>query len=206
MTPEPIPVSNFKDFVAEVGKLENRHWVFRGHGRVGWQIESSLARYLRSHQRNILKTSFDPREAGSIQTFRKSAHLFLNHLPDRKDTLSWLAVMQHFGAPTRIIDFTFSPYVALFFAASEAAPKIDWGENPTNIDGKYESFEVHAIQQRAIRDQAAKVLGISDDPWAAITASVQGVRSRRILSVSFKENGKMLVRPHNKGCSWFRVK
>jgi hypothetical protein len=40
--PEPIPVDSFKDLVTKVEELKNPHWVFRGHGRVNWRIESSL--------------------------------------------------------------------------------------------------------------------------------------------------------------------
>ena len=37
-------------------------------------------------------------------------------LPDKKDKLEWIALMQHYGTPTRFLDITFSPYVAAFFA------------------------------------------------------------------------------------------
>jgi hypothetical protein len=40
----------------------------------------------------------------------------LRDLPEAHDNLEWLALMQHHGAPTRLLDWTRSPYVALFFA------------------------------------------------------------------------------------------
>ncbi len=53
-----------------------------------------------------------------IANFKRSAHLYLDHTPDKELDFEWLSVMQHFGAPTRLLDFSFSPYVGLFFALS----------------------------------------------------------------------------------------
>ena len=63
------------------------------------------------------------REERAIRIFRRKAHIYL---PDRtvlSDDLRCLAMMQHHGAPTRLFDFTKSPYVAAFFALEQATEK-----------------------------------------------------------------------------------
>jgi FRG domain len=40
----------------------------------------------------------------------------MRDLPEADQYVDWLAIMQHYGAPTRLLDFTRSFYVAAFFA------------------------------------------------------------------------------------------
>src|SRR5438445_599273 len=65
---------------------------------------------------------------------RKSIH-FLQHIPDRDDDFPWLALMQDHGAPTRLLDFTWSPYVAAFFALHNTTHEgVIWACNPAEIE------------------------------------------------------------------------
>jgi len=42
-----------------------------------------------------------------------------NLIPDDEDLVGWWQLMQHYRAPTRLLDWTRSPYVATYFAVIE---------------------------------------------------------------------------------------
>lgn len=47
-------------------------------------------------------------EAGLVRHFKRRCHHFLADPPDRDDWLELIALMQHYGAPTRFLDWTYS--------------------------------------------------------------------------------------------------
>jgi hypothetical protein len=59
-----------------------------------------------------------------LNQFKRQAHHYVTDIPPyaiQYDQLEWLALMQHYGAPTRLLDFTYSFYVAAFFAIERAS-------------------------------------------------------------------------------------
>jgi hypothetical protein len=79
--------------------------VFRGLARASYRNISSLAR---------LAGDYPTLERHLLRNFRKYAH---RERPG-PTTWDWLALAQHHGLPTRLLDWTFSPLVALHFATS----------------------------------------------------------------------------------------
>jgi hypothetical protein len=93
-------------------------WAFRGQQNAQWRLESSLSRYMRDYVDD--HGQWRAREERAIRVFRRKAHNFLAHPDILADDLRCLALMQHHGAPTRLLDFTKSPFVAAFFALERA--------------------------------------------------------------------------------------
>jgi len=96
------------------GAGEPNRWIFRGVPNVSYGLLNSLERELSSNPYWATK----PAEAERfvIGQYKKSAHHYVSDLPRETPEIEWLALMQHHGAPTRLLDWTRSPYVALFFA------------------------------------------------------------------------------------------
>jgi hypothetical protein len=115
-----------------------KSWAFRGQSDERWPLYSSLSRYLLAH--GVRREAWPEQEERILRVFRRKAHLFLEHIPEADDSLQWLALMQHHGAPTRLLDFTWSPYVAAFFALEHATSNAAiWAICPPKISMTVES-------------------------------------------------------------------
>jgi hypothetical protein len=109
------------------------HWAFRGERDERWPLCSSLTRYLQNF--GVARPAWQSQEERILRIFKRKAHQFLPMPPLWDDDLQWLALMQHHGAPTRLVDFTWSPYVAAFFALERTlADGVVWAMNPARID------------------------------------------------------------------------
>lgn len=92
-----------------------QRFAWRGMSSVDFVVESALHRELGAHSQELdlraaeVKILHAAREWGLGLT--ESAHV---------DDLQLLADLQHYGAPTRLIDFTSNPMTALWFACQDA--------------------------------------------------------------------------------------
>lgn len=103
--------------IADLERFAEDHkgWLFRGLRCPEWNLQTSLERA--SKRCNVPQATY---ERAICREFMRHAHTYLARVPAESNTLEWLALMQHYGAPTRLLDFTESLWIALFFAFEEA--------------------------------------------------------------------------------------
>lgn len=89
---------------------------FRGHSKTWGNLKPSLLRRLVEF--GCESTYGKLVEHKLLKTFRSQAHLHLGNqvAPRDTDDLGWFMLMQHHRAPTRLLDWSSSPYVAAYFA------------------------------------------------------------------------------------------
>ena len=46
--------------------------------------------------------------------------MYLNNTPEKNNWVEWLALMRHYGGPARLLDWTYSFFVAVFLATEKA--------------------------------------------------------------------------------------
>jgi hypothetical protein len=113
-------ILNWMDLAGRQQQFEKtgKEWVFRGQSHT-WPLSSSLERAASEFDLDRADALPDL-EIKLILEFVRHYNLHAREVPPRQgDTLDRLALMRHYGAPTRLLDFTFSFQVAAYFALED---------------------------------------------------------------------------------------
>ena len=103
-----LSFNNWVDYKIFVDQL-SENWAFRGQSNAQWHLRNAIERtdFIRLHK-GI--------EAEFVSEFQRGARNYLNRDELPEHLIEWLALMQHHGAPTRLLDFTKSPFISAYFA------------------------------------------------------------------------------------------
>jgi len=129
----PYQISQIASFADYIALLRAAHSdplaVYRGQ-REDWALLPKVARLFPS-------ASVLAEESSLFRTFRRMAaiHIQASEFTD----WDWLAIAQHHGLPTRLLDWTRNPFAALWFAVDESPrpdsrPGVVWVFRPKDAD------------------------------------------------------------------------
>lgn len=121
----PVPCEDWEHMSQELRHEDFRlHWLFRGESlRKVTDLDKSLQTSL-----DRVLTGFDLKlqhpldvEVEMMRDFRRK-YDGVDLQDVENDTLYCMSLMRHYGAPTRLLDWTYSPFVAAYFALEKWHP------------------------------------------------------------------------------------
>jgi len=110
-------VATLSDFFAVFHSLlePNKDFWFRGHPKIEYTLAPSALRYSDAASRE--------RALNLVADVQRYLEIKLPRPPQTTDRLGWMQVAQHYGLPTRLLDWTQNAAIALYFASSEDMDK-----------------------------------------------------------------------------------
>ena len=144
MTKPRGSVENVGDFLSQIADIsgawfrddELRPW-YRGQSRAEWGLQPSLYRMRGTY----VEIREDEIEDEIREEFIVRAPVFSEFKPAGDDDWEWYFLMQHYGAPTRLLDWTQGALLALYFAVRD---------NPGHFDSAVWVLDPYRLNKRAI--------------------------------------------------------
>ena len=164
----------------ELPPQEPKHWwLFRGMPR-NFPLQTSL-------ERALIDADIGLEEAPQIERkllkeFKRRAHFYVDPLPAQGDVLGWLALMQHYGAPTRLLDWTYSFFVAAFFALGDAVSNPVTKREPAVVWALFRAMRSNLVNRRKRQKQhtmRVQEIALGKQIWGARMGTTSTTASMR---------------------------
>jgi hypothetical protein len=141
----PVELDSIDEIFVEMAKLQSNSWVSRGQAKYyGEQLFPPIDRIEFNCLARIEKLALEQK---SFYLFRSNIRYFSE---GERESLHLdipaLMLMQHNGVPTRLLDWSMSPFVSLYFACRKYFNNGDW-ENGEIWAFDYHQYDINASKQ-----------------------------------------------------------
>ena len=169
-------VNAVQELLSFMESLQNRRrFMYRGQCDPKWPLETKTERNVPDTYKRLV--GIEKLELDMLAQFQRRAHLHLRSqdVPKTEDRVEWLAMIQHHGGPTRLLDFTKSVCIATYFAVNDptqceaaAVWAVNWQGILWNLQCKLTELgiatreEADELLNRALLDLSATA-GLIDD-------------------------------------------
>jgi hypothetical protein len=186
-------VESFEQLHQLVESYSSTMAIFRGHDRASYDLRPSVGRL------KFFGGARGPGERAMFNTFKQRAIPFLEFRPETD--WDWLALAQHHGLPTRILDWTCNPLVAAYFAVENDACEEDGavyvlsGAPSIDVLTHTDPFAVREVRRFVPRHITRRLIAqaglftIHPEPCTSIGENTTGL-DRIILSTSMRRGLK----------------
>ena len=119
-----ISVETFQKFHNAIQKYDSST-IYRGVSNISYKLLPKVGREktLKNYNEENLYNVLDDYEQSILEEFQKYAIPFVQKTPE--SPWEWWAIAQHYGLPTRFLDWTKNPLVALYFAIENCSLEED---------------------------------------------------------------------------------
>ncbi|AFS78116.1 FRG domain-containing protein [Gottschalkia acidurici 9a] len=154
-----------------------KNWVFRGQSNSSWSLQTTLERGSLANNSDMRKIPII--EKNIISKFQRRAFQYIEKVPEKDDVIEWLSLLQHHGGSTRLLDFSYSYYVALFFST----------------DNALQESAVYCLNKELIYDK-----GLETEIWRGLkNKNIYGTKEycNQVLKDQVRSPLVMLIEPFN---------
>lgn len=150
--------TTFKQLHEQFQSYNPEFTIYRGVCKVEYELITTLGRI------NLKKENgYEVTEKRLLQTFKERSVPYISYHPS--NNWEWLALAQHHGLPTRLLDWSRNPLVATYFAVKdktegdcaiyvlkEQNPVVDVSvsKDPSEVDGEILRYIPNHVTQRII--------------------------------------------------------
>jgi hypothetical protein len=114
----PLGVRSWSSFKQFVNNLDQKRYAYRGQSSNIWRLRTSFHRTGRA---NLAR--FENIDLKELYKVLSALTLHAFNLTDPLHNAAFINLLQHHGYPTPLLDWTWSPYIAAFFAFRNVDPK-----------------------------------------------------------------------------------